>query len=258
MLLPLGQSVRIYLPYLMPAKQIVSSAYGQDKSFSLFFANRYLRNDATQWLDTIIKEKNPDFVGLAETDPEWIKKTILEKKYPFRVSVFDQSVWGLELFSKYPISQDAVTDLGPDVPKIINATVKVPNHESPLHIIVAHLPPPISNYRWSQALNMTRRLATEIRHSDEPWVVVGDFNSSPAGRVTRSFIHTARLHDAFWGFGFHPTWNQDIWFLQTIIDHAFYSDSVNALSSEIFPVEGSDHRGMSLQFMIDAGGLKKR
>jgi endonuclease/exonuclease/phosphatase (EEP) superfamily protein YafD len=258
LLLPLARSVQIYLPYyLYNQSSIKNNASTELSKISFVFANKYLRNDGTEWLTEIIKTKQPQVIAIAESDLRWVEKTTLINLYPYRATVFDQSVWGLELFSKFPFEREPKTDLGPDVPGYIHARILLGGQDAlqkttPLNIVIFHLPPPISAYRWEQARNMSRRVATEARHSHEPWLIAGDFNSAPAGRITRSFMKAARVRDVFWGFGFQSTWNQDIWFLQTMIDRAFVNKNIFVNQAEVLPVEGSDHRGIFLELTVNS------
>lgn len=253
--IPFIRSIFFYLPYYVarPVHAIQEGA-PPTRPVSFFFANKYLRNDDTQWMSQLVEEQKPEIVALAETDSRWVERAKLQERYPYRASVFDQSVWGLELFSKYPFIGQPQTDLGPDVPGFVHATVQVQTpgqlNPQPLHLVIFHLPPPISAARWEQARNMTRRIATQVRHDKELWLVAGDFNSSPAGRVSRSFMKASRLVDAFFGFGFHATWNQDVWFLQTMIDRAFVSPQIKVEQASIVNVPGGDHRGLLLQLQL--------
>ena len=229
----------------------------------MVFVNKFLRNDQTQWVDEIIDREKPDFFIVAESDDAWVQSTNLTKRYPYRASEFDQSVWGLDLFSKFPFTKPIQTDIGVDVPGVIIASVNVPIQGSvgtlddtaavttvPLNLVTAHIPPPVSSFRWNQARTMTRRIATPIRHASEAWIMAGDFNSSPAGRVFQSMMHTAHLKDAFYGFGFQPTWNQEVWFLQTAIDHVLGNHFVYFTDAHTIAVPGSDHRALYSSFSI--------
>jgi endonuclease/exonuclease/phosphatase (EEP) superfamily protein YafD len=253
--IPFIRSIFFYLPYYVsrPVQTMQEGAL-PTRPISFFFANKYLRNDETAWFDELLNAQMPDIVALAETDSRWVERAKLQQRYPYRASVFDQSVWGLELFSKYPFIGQPQTDLGPDVPGFIHATVNVQSADStnsqPLHLVIFHLPPPISAARWEQARNMTRRIATQARHDKDLWIVAGDFNSSPAGRVSRSFMKASRLVDAFYGHGFHTTWNQDVWFLQTMIDRAFVSPQVKVEQANVVEIPGGDHRGLFLQLQL--------
>ena len=242
----------IYGPYYL---SIPKAPLAGAPLYKVIFANKYVENDDTEWIGKVVHQEDPDFFILAETNDEYIDRTPLKNLFPYRISVPDQDVWGMNLFSKYPFLPSTETTVGADVHPVITTAFMIKDEaDNPtrLNVIGCHVPPPVNGSSWHQAHLITRRISTPIRHSQEPWLIAGDFNSAPAGNIFQSFLKTARVTDLFWGFGLHPTWNVKMWYLKTTIDHIFGSERVHSVDSRTIEIPGSDHRAVFSSFFISS------
>lgn len=215
---------------------------------TLFYANTNLYNQDVSGVRSIVTERKPDTVVIVEASEDWIVRSGLRETYPFRHEILNRGVWGIALFSRFPLSEIR-EDLGEDVPPVIIAQMEV-SSDYRVPIAAVHLPPPVSQDAWTMARYGARRLSTELRHASEPWIIVGDFNSGPYGRVYESFQNAARVQNAAIGFGLFQTWNAQSQILRATIDHIFVKENVLVTNFETVKVAGSDHKGLWMNYSV--------
>ncbi|MEO0563289.1 MAG: endonuclease/exonuclease/phosphatase family protein, partial [Chloroflexota bacterium] len=82
--------------------------------------------------------------------------------------------------------------------------------------------------------------ASVAEASDEPVVLLGDFNASPWSAPMRDLQRTSGLRPAAYGHGIRPTW-QYLWLLWAPLDYVMVSDEASVGAYWTGPWLGSDH-----------------
>jgi endonuclease/exonuclease/phosphatase (EEP) superfamily protein YafD len=219
------------------------------RQFAKFLvSNVYVANDEHELLRQRIAEENPDLVGLVEVNSTWISKLeSLRAGYPYHFEVPDERFVGLALYSRLPLSNPRVLDLGPPSTPAIAATVKTQTGE--LELILAHPVPPMNaefiRQRNAQILSISRYVGT----SGKPIVLAGDLNITMWNDGYRPLSETGGLQNARDGHGVGPTW-PSVLPIGVPIDHILATRDVALREFRVLRSIGSDHLPISAEFSL--------
>ena len=213
-----------------------------DAAVRVVFSNLSIRNDDTGRFVAWIKVSDPDVVVATEASPRHVArlaKAMVE--YPFQVLEPRGHPFGMVVYSRYPISSEAATELTGDtpparVPVMVTADVETPG--GVLHVAGFHLFPPMTPQRRAWRNEQLAIAGDLLAGVDAPKLVVGDFNATPWSAGLRAFQSE---HDLS-GFNSQATWPVSFGFAGIPIDHAFASRDLPILRIETGPDIGSDHR----------------
>ena len=217
-------------------------------SAKVFVSNVYFANDEHELLMQRIAEENPDLVGLVEVTATWIGNLgSLRDHYPYRFEVPNERFVGFALYSRLPLADARVLDLGlPSMPAIA-ATVKTRTGE--IELILAHPVPPLDaefiKLRNEQILSISRYVGA----SGKPVVLVGDLNVTMWNDGYRPLAETGRLQNARDGHGACPTWPA-IGLIGVPIDHILATPHIALRNFRVLDGVGSDHLPISAEFML--------
>ena len=216
-----------------------------DAAVRVVFSNLSIRNDDTGKFFAWLKVSEPDVVVATEVSPRHVAQMAgAMAEYPFRMLEPREHPFGLVVYSRYPISGEAVTELAglaggaPPARVPIMVTVGVETPAGTLNVAGLHLFPPMTPQllAWrNEQLAIAGEVFTEV---DAPKLVVGDFNTTPWSARLRAY----RSENELSGFNTRATWPVWLGFAGIPIDHAFVSRDVRILKIETGPNIGSDHR----------------
>lgn len=161
-----------------------------------------------------------------ETDAKWQKQLeVLHSEYPHRVPVPQSNLYGMHLYSKFPLSQTQVRYLvEPDIPSI-KTKIQLASGKW-INLIVLHPRPPVpgessdSRERDSEII----MIGKEVKKMDEPVIVAGDFNDVAWSENTELFQETSGLLDPRRGRGFYNTFHAKYPVFRWPLDHIFHSN----------------------------------
>ncbi|PIQ23828.1 hypothetical protein COW36_13375 [bacterium (Candidatus Blackallbacteria) CG17_big_fil_post_rev_8_21_14_2_50_48_46] len=157
--------------------------------------------------------------------------------------------FGNALMTHFPIlSSETRTYQAKDMLRrsCLKATLAVGKNKIDVYVThLSHLPPP-NPVREAQV----QELQTWIRESQNPWIVIGDFNAHPDSAEVQSLLKLA-----------HPVFSQNKQLLQTLsfpslqpqerIDYIFFSSQFSLRNQEIPATEGStDHRPILTELIL--------
>ena len=221
----------------------------EEGGVSLLYANVYLPNTNHVALADIIARENPDLVALLETDEVWLNALALAQRYPFRIEIPQPDQFGLSLYSRHPFIGAPLRSLGGTLPPLILQRVEIsPGKEVVLGLL--HARPPVSSGNFWTNKYLLRRFATLLRHSEENFVIAGDFNATPFSFFYRRFVHWTGVKDSRWGQGLYRSWNTRLPFFRLAIDHIFYRGAVQVTSFSRLEDFGSDHYPFLIRFVL--------
>ena len=206
------------------------------------FSNLSIRNDDTGKLVAWLKVSDPDVVVATEVSPHHVAQLAgAMVEFPFRALEPREHPFGMVVYSRYPISGEAVTELTGGAPPArvpIMVSVDVGTPAGMLHVAGFHLFPPLTPQRlaWrNEQLAIAGEVLAEV---DAPKLVVGDFNATPWSAGLRAF----QSENDLTGFNARATWPVWLGFAGIPIDHAFVSRDLSILKIETGPDIGTDHR----------------
>lgn len=228
----------------------VHHSTASSESLSILYMNKYVGNPETEGAMNVVADKNADIVVILEANENWIAGTDLRSRYPYHIESLAEDGWSIAIYSRLKPIGEVRKTLGEDVNPIVMTRLIV-GETKEIPLVVLHLPRPLNQLNWQSARYAVRRLSTEIRHSNEPWIVIGDFNSGPFGRVYESFVNAARVDHASLGHGYFATWNALYPVLRGSIDHIFIKEGISVGRFEKVTVPGSDHWGIYTELTVN-------
>jgi endonuclease/exonuclease/phosphatase (EEP) superfamily protein YafD len=150
---------------------------------SWLVANVYTSNIHHDSLITLIRERNPDVIGLVETDVRWLRALDEPlRDYPHRVLHPRDDNFGIAMYSRVPLMDAQVRDFGV-VPTIV-ASIKVGDREADL--VLVHVLPPISQQYTQDRDEQLSVLGSLRARSGHGLVIAGDFNVTPYSSAFRA------------------------------------------------------------------------
>jgi endonuclease/exonuclease/phosphatase (EEP) superfamily protein YafD len=217
-----------------------------DCSVKVFTANVLQDNREYHRLLKQIKQQDPDFIFLVETDSKWEEAMqVLEKEYPYVTKCPLDNTYGLLLYSRLPLKDTKV---------LFRVDEDVPSAETMLQLRCGvwvkvyglHPKPPVPH----ESLHSTAKdkelmkIAFEVEKYEGPCIVMGDLNDVAWSHVTELFRKVSGLLDPRRGRGFYSTFSANHKWMQFPLDYIFCSSHFGLVSMKKMPHNGSDHYAM--------------
>jgi endonuclease/exonuclease/phosphatase (EEP) superfamily protein YafD len=243
-------NLTLVAPALQGDEATASTADSGLPPLRALLANVNAENRDVERLRRLIAASDPDIILLLETTP-WLLDRLrdLDERYPHRVAEPRDDLFGITLFCRYPFSRTEILPLGgDDGPPAIIATIHPGGR--PFTLIGAHPWPPVSAALAEGRNAQLRVLASQIRHSPPPVLVLGDLNISPWSPWFAGLLADSDLRDSRRGRGNQASWPAGWWPLWIPIDHALFSAGIRILHREIGPAIGSDHYPLIVDFQV--------
>lgn len=220
---------------------------------SIYYSNVNKNTGDPHRLNKDIVQQSPDLVALLEVDEEWLSHLSVLKDYPYSVVVPRIDLFGVALYSKIPFVDGVVDSVGSDMPPVIIAPLQTAVGE--MLVLLVHAIPPLSTENFEHSWILMRRLQTLLRFEKRPILVVGDFNSTPFGRLFRGFRKSGYV-PAELGFGISRTWNAHSPFLRLKLDHMLTRGTIEIADFQVMEKIGSDHFPLFGRFRVHAPAVK--
>jgi len=196
----------------------------------------------------VIKEvlaSDADVAVFIEVNDRWLRDLqSLEARYPFQIAEPRSDNFGIALFSRLPLADEEVLNLGSGQRPSIAATMTRAGRR--LRIIGTHPPPPMSRQMASYRNEQLDLLAEYVERSAVPVILVGDLNATPWSAGLRTLTAGAlgfRGLDPPW----RPTWRVRSPFAIPI-DHAMCTAPLLITRRKVGAHVGSDHRPIVADF----------
>lgn len=219
---------------------------------------------------TYIKSKEADFVCLQEfldfrknphTTHISLRETAQKLGMPYAVFPSGTThIIGVAFFSKYPIVKIDTLFMDKTEPNSgILVTVQTPKGKlgvGCLHLssfcfsaLRKHIPDKVDYLiaawkRWKKILDLQQQKVDKIKNITQkypyPYVLAGDFNANPEGRIAAQF--SENLSEAFQEKGQGLAWTYPLTrFLGIKIDHQFHTSDLKVLECQVLKKNFSDH-----------------
>lgn len=192
------------------------------------------------------------------SDKEYKNISQLAHYYPYSLGIgpSESTPSGLAIFSRYPISEKHIHDLGYKRGHVLEIVIQVPNSSEPIQVYALHPTSPRSEILWQLRNLALAAIAEKVAAS--PFtnkLVIGDFNSSPWSSAFRSFQQTSQLKNSALGFGYIPSWSYSTRPLLSIlssvyIDHSLISNPFKVLNKHAQSIQGTDHLMLLTELVI--------
>lgn len=219
----------------------------QYPSVRLMCANVLMSNRQSDTLIQLIKTWQPDIVVTLETDKWWEQQLeAVESEYPYTVKRPLDNLYGMHLYSRFPLINPRIDYLiKKDIPSI-HADIRVGDRLVHCHFLHPEPPSPTEN---SQSTERDAELSLIAKHvhqqreesPEEAVIVAGDLNDVAWSATTRLFRKVSGLLDPRVGRGMFNTFHADYWPLRWPLDHVFHSEHFTLKEMRRLPHIGSDH-----------------
>lgn len=228
-----------YLPLPVP-----SVAAGQDDGPELIALNLYIHNRDYGRVRSYLDARDAEVLVLSELTPAWVRELQpVLSRYPFWASEGRRSPWGLGVFSRHPLREARVLNLGVTGSVNIHAILESPAGD--VELMAVHLASPGSAAHAAQRNQQLARLAELLGGprpaGGMPRLLVGDMNLTPFSPHFRSLLAQTGLRDMRQPAGFLGTWPTWLPPLQIPIDHCLADPVLGAVRVRRGPAVGSDH-----------------
>jgi len=185
---------------------------------------------------------------IGDNERENVRRLIEFFPYSTGVSHLGNFPSGMALFSRWPVVNSKIHDLGYVEGRIIEVIVQSPESAVPVHIFALHPGAPRSKALWRLRNSTLDYVAHKVSASRLPHkIVIGDLNTSPWSPEFKYLRKTGALLNSAHGFGYIPSWSHSSLnkFVRMIssayIDHCLVSDAFKIINKKYRPVGGSDH-----------------
>jgi len=231
---------------LLPAWHQPSTGPG---GIRVVVANVLTSNPHKDQVRAFLKEANPDFFVLVETNQQWSDAMAdFSVRYPYSHKVPRIDNFGMVLYSRLPIVSLARHIPGEARLPLLVAQLQC--EDGMLTVIAAHPLPPISRRNASERLIYLRVVEEQARLARGAVMVVGDLNITAGSPYYRDLLAGGRLRDSRRGFGLQPSWPGLIWPLRMCVDHVLASEHVTITGRQLGPSVGSDHLPVVVDFKM--------
>jgi len=233
------------LPYTVLYKTQVAKTCSSShrKSIKILTSNVLMPNHSAFKLINLIKTHQPDVIVTLETD-SWWEEALQEihEQYPYRINHPLDNLYGIHLYSKYPLEEAKVIDLVEEgVPSIHGYLVLEDDIKIKCHFLHPAPPSPTENTTSTPRDHELLIIAKEVAKSNEPIIVTGDLNDVAWSPTTRTFRRVSGLKDPRIGRGMFNTFHAKYAFMRWPLDHIFHSEHFELATIQRMPSIDSDH-----------------
>lgn len=227
----------------------------------LIALNLYIHNRDYARVRRYLEARDPEVLVLSELTPAWVRE--LEpvlSRYPFWASEGRRSPWGLGVFSRHPLREPRMLNLGVAGSVNVHAILEDPAGE--MELMAVHLASPGSAADAAQRNRQLARLATLLGGPRPagamPRLLVGDMNLTPFSPHFRTLLARTGLRDMRQPAGFLGTWPTWMPLLQVPIDHCLADPPPGTLAVRRGPAVGSDHYPLEISWQAGWRSLSPR
>jgi endonuclease/exonuclease/phosphatase (EEP) superfamily protein YafD len=210
---------------------------------SVLSANIYYPNPERPRLFAALKAEDAEVMGLVEVATADRKLLGTDPRWPHQVWTGRDDVFKAALLSRRRVVWSKIHEI--DGTTAIEALIDL--GDGPLRVFLVHPHSPVTPARAQRRDGELAALARLIVATEEPLLVMGDFNLTAAAPMWRSFTAATRLRPAP---GREPaTWP---WFLGAAgiaIDHVLARGAALAGLRAVW-LPGSDHRGLAATIIV--------
>ena len=217
---------------------------------SVLLANLWTPNTEHDRVLTLIASTSPDVAVFIEVNDRWRRVIDSLAEYQL-VAVPRDDNFGMAVLSRVPVLDQQEMTLGTSGMPTLHVTVASPT--GPLHVLAVHPPPPVNHRWWHHRNRQLAAITTLVADSPEPWIVLGDLNTTPWSPSFSIVLRDNHLVNSARRRGLRPTWPARWpWLLRIPIDHCLHSPSISTVACRLGPQIGSDHRPLILELDLAA------
>ncbi len=231
------------------AKTMVTAA----PRLRLVALNVQTENERRDLVLEFLRHTDADVILLMEVNARWMNVLgSLRTNYPQIIAEPREDNFGIALFSRLPLTNSQVVELGQAEVPSIATTVAVGGQN--VFLLGTHPLPPGSADYARRRNEQFREIAARIRRSAMPAIVLGDLNSTPWSPYFADLLRDGGLKNTSQGRGLFGSWPAGLPGGRIALDHCLISSSINLLNKQLGPQVGSDHLPVLVEVQISPPG----
>ncbi len=214
-----------------------------DNTVTVMTANVLMPNRNVAALLALVERHQPDLLVTLETDQWWDDQLEpLEERYRHVVRQPQDNLYGMHLYSRYPLDDTEVQFLVEDDVPSIHTRVTLPSgRQVSLHCLHPAPPSPTENETSSERDAELLVVGKRVADRSMAVIVTGDLNDVAWSTTTRLFRKLSGLLDPRVGRGMFNTFHAHHWYFRWPLDHLFHSGHFHLLDIQRLSSFGSDH-----------------
>lgn len=244
------------VPYtrIFPLEVNAANNSNSQGRIKIITANVLMTNRNAQGLITLIREYQPDILVTLESDIWWqTQLDILETDYPYTIKCPRDNLYGMHVYSRFPMMNTQIEYLvEPDKPSMHALVLLSSGHKIRIHFLHPAPPSPTENSESSERDAELVIIAKSVADTNVPVIVTGDLNDVAWSATTRLFRKISGLLDPRVGRGMFNTFHANYWFLRWPLDHLFHSKHFSLQNLKRLRSFGSDHYALFTELVLTA------
>ncbi|MDN7135881.1 endonuclease/exonuclease/phosphatase family protein [Pseudidiomarina terrestris] len=223
-----------------------------EEHLRILIVNVFEHNRNAVGLVRMINRIRPDIIVAVETDEWWEQQlTDIEDDLPHVVRVPQNNLYGMMVYSVWPLANVSVENLVQDKVPSVHADVQMPGgREIHLHCVHPVPPGPSDNDKSKPRDRALLKVAERAANEPGPVIVTGDLNDVAWSPTTREFLSTSKLLDPRMGRGFFNTFHAKLPLLRWPLDHLFHSEHFMLVKMRRLPKFGSDRFPLLIELAL--------
>ncbi len=236
----------LVLVLLWPADQ---SAPPGGQRLRLAAINVHTENERSDLVLEFLRRADADVILLMEVNERWMNALApLRTNYPQVIAESREDNFGIALFSRLPLTNQAVVECGQaEVPSVV-ATITVGGQN--VFLLGTHPLPPGSAENARLRNEQFREIAARIRRCGMPAIVLGDLNATAGSPYFNELVRDSGLHNTSQGRGLFGSWPASLPCARIGLDHCLVSASIFVIAKQLGPRVGSDHLPVLVEVQI--------
>ena len=206
----------------------------------LLSLNVHMANERADLVLDCLRKADADIILLMEVNDRWMNSlSTLNESYPFRITAPREDNFGIALFSRLPLANSKVVEIGgAEVPSIATEA-EWPGGR--FFLLGTHPLPPGSAAYAAWRNEQLKAVATLVRPQALPVIVAGDLNLTPWSPYFSALLKQSGLKNTSQGLGLFNSWPGTLAGMGIPIDHCLVSQDWIVLAKRTGPPVGSDH-----------------
>jgi endonuclease/exonuclease/phosphatase (EEP) superfamily protein YafD len=232
-------------PYTPLCAKEVKNAVGgaHEDRISVMSVNVLMTNKRSEDLLRMVRKEAPDVLVMLETNAWWESAVSeLEKNYPHRLRCPQDNLYGMHMYSRFPLEDSKIQFLVErDVPSMHTLVALPSGRRICLHCVHPAPPSPTENPTSRERDAELVMVGRSVSRARFPVIVSGDLNDVAWSATTRLFRRVSGLLDPRIGRGMFNTFHAGHRFMRWPVDHFFHSKDFTVVRLVRLPGCGSDH-----------------
>jgi endonuclease/exonuclease/phosphatase (EEP) superfamily protein YafD len=232
----------VWLPAEMPVQQ-------PGARLRLVSINVHTKNQRSDLVLKFLQAADADVILLMEVNETWMNALQpLRANYPQVIAEPREDNFGIALFSRLPLTNSEVIELGKAEVPSIATTISVGGH--PVFLLGTHPLPPGSAEYARLRNEQLREIAALIRRHRTATIVLGDLNCTPWSPYFTDLLHDSGLKSTSQSRGLFGSWPAPLPFGRIPLDHGLVSPTIRIVQKWTGPPVGGDHLPLVLDLQI--------